>query len=200
VQESADHPMPEEGPAPLRVRAPFDEGTARRLRAGERVLLSGVVYTARDAAHRRLLDALEAGAEPPIPLDGQVLYYVGPAPAPPGEVIGSAGPTTASRMDAFTPPLLARGLRGMIGKGRRSAEVRDALAAHGAVYFAAVGGAAALIARHIVRADLVAYPDLGTEAIRRLELADLPLMVANDAHGGDLFELGRAAFRAGYGR
>jgi fumarate hydratase subunit beta len=200
VQESADHPMPEEGPAPLRVRAPFDEGTARRLRAGERVLLSGVVYTARDAAHRRLLDALEAGAEPPIPLDGQVLYYVGPAPAPPGEVIGSAGPTTASRMDAFTPPLLARGLRGMIGKGRRSAEVRDALAAHGAVYFAAVGGAAALIARHIVRADLVAYPDLGTEAIRRLEVEDLPLVVANDAHGGDLFELGRAAFRAGYGR
>jgi fumarate hydratase subunit beta len=200
VQESADHPMPEEGPAPLRVRAPFDEGTARGLRAGERVLLSGVVYTARDAAHRRLLDALEAGAEPPIPLDGQVLYYVGPAPAPPGEVIGSAGPTTASRMDAFTPPLLARGLRGMIGKGRRSAEVRDALAAHGAVYFAAVGGAAALIARHIVRADLVAYPDLGTEAIRRLEVEDLPLVVANDAHGGDLFELGRAAFRAGYGR
>jgi fumarate hydratase subunit beta len=200
MQGSAGHPMTQETPAPVRIRAPLDERTARGLRAGDRVLLSGVVYTARDAAHRRLLDALEAGAEPPIPLDGQVLYYVGPSPAPPGEVIGSAGPTTASRMDAFTPPLLARGLRGMIGKGRRSAEVREALAAHGAVYFAAVGGAAALIARHIVRADLVAYPDLGTEAIRRLEVDDLPLMVANDAHGGDLFELGRAAFRAGYGR
>jgi fumarate hydratase subunit beta len=200
MQGSAGHPMTQETPAPVRIRAPLDERTARGLRAGDRVLLSGVVYTARDAAHRRLLDALEAGAEPPIPLDGQVLYYVGPSPAPPGEVIGSAGPTTASRMDPFTPALLARGLRATIGKGRRSPEVREALAAHGAVYLAAVGGAAALVARHVVRAELVAYADLGTEAIRRLEVRDLPLMVANDAHGGDLFEIGRAAHLAGGGR
>lgn len=178
----------------VRVRAPLDAGVARALRAGQRVLLSGVVYTARDAAHARLVAALHAGEDLPIPLDGQVLYYVGPAPAPPGSVIGSAGPTTASRMDPLTPPLLRHGLRGMIGKGKRGREVREAISTYGAVYFVAVGGAAALIADRIRSAEVVAYPELGTEAIHRLEVEDFPLMVGNDSTGGDLFEIGRARF------
>ena len=178
----------------LRVRAPLDAEVARSLRAGQRVLLSGVLYTARDAAHARLVAALRAGEDLPIPLRGQVLYYVGPSPAPPGAAIGSAGPTTASRMDPLTPPLLAAGLRGMIGKGRRSDEVRAAIAAHGAVYFVAVGGAAALIAERIRAAEVVAYPELGTEAVHRLEVEDFPLVVGNDCVGGDLFEIGRARF------
>jgi len=180
--------------APVHLRAPFDVRTARGLRSGQRVLLSGTVYTARDAAHRRLLEALGDGDELPIPLQDQVLYYVGPTPTPPGAVIGSAGPTTASRMDSLTVPLLERGLRGMIGKGRRSDQVRAALAVHGAIYFVAVGGAAALASQRIRRAEVVAYPELGTEAIRRLELENLPVMVGNDTHGGDLFELGRARY------
>jgi fumarate hydratase subunit beta len=179
----------------IRLTTPLTDEVVRRLKVGDRVLLSGVVYTARDAAHKRLVEALEAGEALPIPLEGQVIYYVGPAPARPGDVIGPAGPTTAGRVDPYTPPLLARGLKGMIGKGKRNAEVRQALVAHTAVYFVTVGGAAALVAERIKRVDLIAYEDLGTEAIRRLEVEDLPLVVANDAYGADLFEHGRVTYR-----
>ena len=182
-------------PSPHRLTTPLTDEVTRSLRAGERVLLSGTLYTARDAAHQRLADALAAGQELPIPLEGQIIYYVGPAPARPGELIGPAGPTTAGRVDFFTPALLARGLKGMIGKGKRSPAVRQSIVAHGAVYFVMVGGAAALIAQHITAVTTVAYADLGTEAICRYEVADLPMMVANDAAGGDLFEQGQAAYQ-----
>jgi fumarate hydratase subunit beta len=180
---------------PLTLTTPLTAPVVRGLKIGQRVLLSGVVYTARDAAHQRLAEALAAGQALPIPLVDQVIYYVGPAPARPGQVIGPAGPTTAGRVDFFTPALLAHGLRGMIGKGKRSAAVRQAIVEHSAVYFALVGGAAALIAQHIRQLDLVAYPDLGTEAIYRLVVEELPMVVANDSAGGDLYESGQAQFR-----
>lgn len=178
-----------------RLTTPLGDDTLRALKVGERVLLSGVVYTARDAAHKRMVEMLDAGGELPIPLAGQVIYYVGPSPARPGEVIGSAGPTTSTRMDSFTPRLLAGGLKGMIGKGSRSQAVREAMVKHRAVYFVAVGGAAALIAACVKQAELIAYEDLGTEAIYRLTVEDFPVVVANDAHGGDLYEQGKAAYR-----
>ncbi|MGB0387715.1 MAG: Fe-S-containing hydro-lyase [Ardenticatenaceae bacterium] len=180
---------------PRRLRTPLTSEAIQSLRVGEQVLLSGTVYTARDAAHKRLIATLEAGEPLPVSLEGQVIYYVGPAPARPGDVIGPAGPTTASRVDLYTPPLLAQGLKGMIGKGKRGTAVRQALVAHTAVYLVTVGGAAALVADCIKKVELVAYQELGTEAIRRLEVLDFPLLVANDAYGGDLFELGRAAYR-----
>ncbi len=167
------------------------------LTAGTAVLISGVIYTGRDAAHKRLVEALEHGEPLPFDIAGQTIYYVGPSPAPPGRVIGSAGPTTSSRMDPFTPRLLAAGLRAMIGKGNRSPEVREAMRRYRAVYFVAVGGAAALIARCIKQARVVAYEDLGTEAIRRLVVEDFPAVVANDIFGGDLFEKARAEYRRG---
>jgi fumarate hydratase subunit beta len=181
--------------APLALTTPLTEAAARALRAGQRVLLSGVIFTARDAAHQRLAETLAAGQPLPIPLADQVIYYVGPAPARPGQVIGPAGPTTAGRVDFFTPVLLAHGLRGMIGKGKRSPAVRQAIVEHGAVYFVMVGGAAALIAQHIRQTELVAYADLGAEAICRLVVDDLPMVVANDALGGDLYEAGQAQYR-----
>ena len=187
--------MPDQSVDPIHIHTPLTDESVQSLKAGDRVLLSGVVYTARDAAHKRLVEALEAGQEAPFPLEGQIIYYVGPSPARPGAVIGSAGPTTASRVDPYTPPLLARGLKGMIGKGKRNDQVRQALVAHSAVYFVTVGGAAALVAERIKKVDMVAYEDLGTEAIRRLEVEDFPLVVANDIHGDDLFEIGRAAYR-----
>lgn len=165
------------------------------LKAGDRVYLSGIVYTARDAAHQRMAAALKAGEPLPVDLHGQVLYYVGPAPAKPGQAIGSAGPTTSYRMDAHTPALLEQGLKAMIGKGKRSPEVREAMRRHGAVYFAAVGGAAALIARSIKQAETVAYEDLGPEAIRRLVVEDFPVIVINDLEGNDLYETGVAQYR-----
>ena len=180
---------------PVALTTPLSAAATRDLRVGQRIVLSGVVYTARDAAHQRLAEALAAGQTPPIPLAGQVIYYVGPAPARPGAVIGPAGPTTAGRVDYFTPALLAQGLKGMIGKGKRSAAVREAMVEHGAVYFVMVGGAAALIAQHIRESTLVAYPDLGTEAIYRLVVEALPMVVANDVHGDDLFEQGQAQYR-----
>ena len=161
------------------------------------MLLSGTVYTARDAAHRRLLELLERGGEPPFPLEGAAIYYCGPAPAPPGRAIGAAGPTTSYRMDAFAPALIARGLRVMIGKGPRSAPVLEAMRAHGAVYLAATGGAGALLASCVESCELVAWPDLGAEAVRRLTLRDMPLTVAADAAGGDLYVSGPAAWREG---
>ena len=177
------------------ITTPLTDEVARSLHTGERVLLSGRIYTARDAAHKRLVEAINAGDRLPFDPQGQTIYYVGPSPTKPGDVIGSAGPTTAGRVDYYTIPLLARGLKGMIGKGKRSAEVRQGMMDYSAVYLVAVGGAAALIADCIKRVELVAYEDLGTEAIRCLEVEDFPLMVANDSHGADVYEQGKAAYR-----
>lgn len=179
----------------MELKTPLRDEDILKLKAGDRVNLSGIVFTARDAAHARLVDLIAKGEKLPIPLQGQVIYYVGPAPAKPGEIIGSAGPTTSYRMDPFTPVLLKHGLKGMIGKGARSKEVREAIKKYGAVYFAAVGGAAALISRSIKRAELVAYPDLGPEAIRKLEVESFPLIVINDVYGNDLYEEGVARYR-----
>ena len=179
-----------------RVTAPLSREAAAALRCGDAVLLSGTVYTARDAAHRRFLEALRRGEPLPFPVEDAVLFYVGPTPAPPGRVIGSAGPTTSYRMDAETPALLRLGLRGMIGKGRRSPEVIEAMRQAGAVYFGAIGGAGALLSECIRSAELVCYPDLGAEAVRRLEVADMPLTVVIDAMGQDLYALGRSAYLA----
>jgi len=180
------------GPIPLRV--PFGPEGADRLRAGDEVLLSGVVFTARDAAHERLSHLLEAGKPLPIDLRGQVIYYCGPTPARPGRPIGSAGPTTASRMDAYTPALLAYGVRGMIGKGRRSLEVREAIQRYRAVYFGAVEGTAALLGERVREAKIVAFPDLGAEAIYRLVIEDFPVVVVTDLTGRDIYEEGRSRF------
>ena len=170
------------------LQTPFDESLVRSLHAGDQVVLSGTVYTGRDAAHKRLCAMLDRGEPLPVDLKGEAIYFVGPCPAPPGRPIGSAGPTTSGRMDAYSPRLIgACGLRAMIGKGNRSAAVVEAMKRHGCVYFAATGGAGALIARRIVRAEVVAFEDLGPEAIYRLEFDELPLVVAIDASGGSLY-------------
>lgn len=179
----------------LTLSPPLSEEDVAALHAGDRVLITGVIYTARDAAHARLVTLLEEGRDLPLPLEGQIIYYVGPSPARPGRVIGSAGPTTSGRMDAYAPTLMAAGLRGMIGKGSRSREVREAMSRYGAVYFAATGGAGALLSQRIRKAEVVAYEDLGPEAIRRLEVENFPVTVVNDIHGGDLYEEGRSRFR-----
>ncbi|MFC1903502.1 Fe-S-containing hydro-lyase [Chloroflexota bacterium] len=179
----------------MRIKSPLDSGKISELTVGTPVLISGVIYTARDAAHRRLVQALDEGDELPFDLKGQTLYYVGPAPAGPGKIIGSAGPTTSSRMDGYTPRLLAAGIRAMIGKGGRSLEVRAAIQQYQAVYFVATGGAGALLARSVKKVEVIAYEDLGTEAIRRLEVENFPAIVANDIYGGDIFEQGKAKFR-----
>jgi fumarate hydratase subunit beta len=171
----------------VQLQTPLTDQAVADLRIGDKALINGTIYTARDAAHQRLVALLERGEALPIDLTGQVLYYVGPAPAPPGKPIGSAGPTTSYRMDPYTPQLLGAGLKGMIGKGPRSQTVKAALAAHKAVYFAAVGGAAVVIAAAIKAARVVAYDDLGTEAIRELQVEALPCFVANDIWGGDLY-------------
>lgn len=180
---------------PIRITAPLTDAVVDKLKAGDKVLITGVMYTARDAAHKRLIELLNAGKELPLDLKGQIIYYVGPTPEKPGEVIGSAGPTTSGRMDAYTPRLIELGLKGMVGKGARSKEVKDAISKHKAVYMAAVGGAAALIRRSIKKAEIIAYEDLGPEAIRRLEVVDFPAIVVNDVHGGDLFLQGVEKFR-----
>ena len=169
------------------IHTPISDEVIKTLRAGDMVRLSGVVYTARDAAHARLIELLNNGKELPIDLCGQVIYYVGPTPSKPGNVIGSAGPTTAGRMDPYTPKLLENGLKGIIGKGQRNDAVRKSIVDNIAVYFAATGGAAALLAKHIVACEIIAYEDLGCEAIRRLEVKDLPLVVINDSYGGDFY-------------
>jgi len=171
-----------------KLRPPLTEADARSLRAGEEVLITGVVYTARDMAHKRLCQSIEAGRQLPFELEGAVIYFVGPTPARPGRVIGAAGPTTSSRMDAFSPKLIAHGLRAMIGKGYRGSEVRDALKKYGAVHLSAIGGAGALLSKHIVSAEVIAYEDLGTEAIRRLEVVDFPAIVAYDANGETVYK------------
>jgi len=172
---------------PIRLETPLTEERARGLEAGARVLVSGVVYAARDAAHKRLVEALDRGEALPVDLRGAVIYYVGPTPGAPGQALGSAGPTTSSRMDAYAPRLIALGLRGMIGKGGRSAAVVEAMKRHGAVYLAATGGAGALLAKRIEAAEVVAYEDLGPEALRRLRVRDFPAIVAIDASGASLY-------------
>ncbi len=169
------------------LNVPFTPQEAADLRAGDYVYLTGVIYTARDAAHKRMNEALDAGEQLPIDVNNNVIYYLGPTPARPGRVIGSAGPTTASRMDKYAPRLLDLGLKGMIGKGKRTQEVSDAVVRNKAVYFAAVGGAGALLSQCIKKAEVVAYDDLGTEAIRRLEVENLPVIVVIDSTGDNLY-------------
>lgn len=179
----------------VRITSPFSPETLSRLRAGDSVAISGVIYTARDAAHKKLIEALEGGEKPPIDLEGITIYYMGPSPALPGRVIGAAGPTTSGRMDRYTPRLLDAGVRAMLGKGFRSPAVREAIKEHGAVYMATIGGAGALISQRIKAAEVVAYPELGPEAIRRLEVEELPAIVINDSQGGDLYMEGRARYQ-----
>lgn len=179
----------------ITIHTPLTKDEAQKLKAGDTVLLTGVIYTARDAAHKRMCEALERGEELPFPLQDAVIYYVGPTPAPPGRVIGSAGPTTSGRMDAYAPRLMEEGLRGMIGKGERTDAVIESMKKNGAVYFAATGGAAALLASRIKAAKVIAWEDLGTEAVRRLEVEDFPLTVVIDAQGRDLYKEAPAAYR-----
>ncbi|MCU0590935.1 MAG: Fe-S-containing hydro-lyase [Desulfobacterales bacterium] len=179
------------------IRPPLSDDTVVRLAAGDRVLISGVIFTGRDAAHKRMVEQVEAGHRLPLDLDGQIIYYVGPTPPKPGMPIGAAGPTTSYRMDPYAPILIERGLKGMIGKGLRGDAVIAAMQRHRAVYFAATGGAGALISKTIRRAEIVAYADLGTEAVRRLEVEEFPAIVVVDAHGNDLYRQGRLKYRRG---
>jgi len=171
-----------------KIITPLTDDIIRSLKAGDEVAISGVVYTARDAAHKRLCELIEQDKKLPIPLKGSVIYFVGPTPAPPGKVIGSAGPTTSARMDNFSPILIKAGLKGMIGKGYRGDAVRESLKKYCAVHFAALGGAGALLSQYIISAEVVAYEDLGTEAIRKLELKDFPAIVAYDSFGNTVFK------------
>ena len=178
------------------IQLPLTQRDARSLRAGETVLLSGTIYTGRDAAHKRLIQLLDEGKPLPIDVKDQVIYYVGPAPASPGHAVGSAGPTTSYRMDPYAPRLIELGLSGMIGKGKRDQAVIDAMKKYVAVYFGAVGGAAALISRSIKKSEVVCYEDLGSEAIHRFEIENFPVIVLIDSEGNNLYETGPAAFRA----
>ena len=180
----------------IRITAPLTRDAARALRAGDSCLISGKIYTARDAAHKRLCELVEAGAELPIDLTDSVIYFVGPTPEKPGQAIGSAGPTTSYRMDAYSPTLIALGHTGMIGKGKRGPEVVDAMKEHGAVYFGAIGGCGALLSKCIKSSTVVAYEDLGAEAIRLLEVEDFPVVVVIDSEGNNLYETGRAEYLA----
>jgi fumarate hydratase subunit beta len=177
-----------------KVTLPLTEQVIKNLKAGDYVLLCGVLYVARDAAHRKMIEALDRGESLPFDIKGQTIYYMGPSPAPPGKVIGSAGPTTSVRMDVYTPKLLAKGLKGMIGKGVRSPAVKDAIKKYKAVYFAAVGGTGALISKTIVKSEVVAYKELGPEAILRIEVKDFPATVINDIYSGDLYIEGKKKY------
>ena len=178
-----------------KVKLPLTDDTLKDLKAGDNVLLTGVMYVARDSAHKRMIETLDQGKDLPFEVNGQTIYYMGPTPARPGQVIGSAGPTTSGRMDSYAPRLIAVGLKGMIGKGNRSQEVKDAIKKYKAVYFAAIGGAGALISKSIKKADVVAYDELGAEALRRLEVEDFPATVINDIHGNDLYQQGKAKYQ-----
>lgn len=171
------------------VEAPLSDETIRSFKAGDMLYISGIVYTARDAAHQRLVEMIERGEEMPFDFEGQIVYYAGPAPAKPGRPIGSVGPTTGGRMDAYSPLLIENGLKAMIGKGTRNDEVIDAMKEHTGVYLAAIGGAAALMARCVVSAEVIAFDDLGPEAIRRLEVKELPVVVAIDSQGNDMYKI-----------
>lgn len=179
---------------PIRLQTPLTVEDTAKLRAGQTCLISGIIYTARDSAHKRLVELLEKGEELPFDPRGQLLYYVGPCPAPPGKVIGSAGPTTSVRMDVYTPALLEAGVRGVIGKGDRGQQVVQALMDNKAVYFAAIGGAGALIAKSVVEAEVVAFPDLGPEAVHRLKVQDMPVIVVIDSLGQNFYTLGRKEY------
>lgn len=170
------------------IKAPISDEAAKSLRAGDYVYITGTIYTARDAAHKRMFEALEKGGKLPIDLNNNIIYYMGPSPAREGRPIGSAGPTTSSRMDKYTPILLDLGLKGMIGKGKRSEAVKDAIVRNGAVYFAAVGGAGALLSKRILKSEIIAYDDLGTEAVRKLEVENFPVIVVIDSDGKNLYE------------
>jgi len=180
---------------PLKIQVPLSSGDVEKLKAGDIVHLTGTVLTARDVAHQRLYDLLEKQEPLPVDLKGQVIYYVGPAPARPGQVMNSAGPTTSSRMDKYSPRLIAEGLTGMIGKGYRSDAVVEAMKKHRCVYFAAVGGAAALIAKSIKKSEVLAWEDLGTEAVRRMQVESFPAIVIIDANGNDLYKIGREKYK-----
>ncbi len=176
--------------SPVKISPPLTDDVIMKLKAGDRVLITGGIYTGRDMAHKYMVEGHQKGEKLPFDLKGQILYYTGPTPSPPGKPIGSAGPTTSYRMDRYTPYLLELGLKGMIGKGPRGQEVKDAVKKHKAIYFAAIGGAGALISKTIRKAELIAYPDLGTEAVMRLEVEDFPAVVVNDVYGGDLYMMG----------
>jgi fumarate hydratase subunit beta len=179
----------------MNITTPLTDDVVERLRAGDKVTITGTIYVGRDAAHKRLVAALDAGQDLPFDPAGQIIYYMGPAPAKPGDPIGSAGPTTSYRMDPYAPRLMQVGLKGMIGKGNRSLPVREAMQRYGAVYLGAIGGAGALIAKSVTAAEVIAYEDLGAEALRRLEVVGFPAIVVNDIHGGDAYEAGKAAYR-----
>ena len=178
-----------------KVTLPLTDETLKELKAGDNVLLNGIIYVGRDAAHKRLVEALDQGKPLPFDIKGQTIYYMGPSPAKPGQPIGSAGPTTSGRMDSYSPRLMAEGLKGMIGKGMRSQAVKDAIKQYKAVYFAAIGGAGALISKSIKKSEVIAYEELGAEAVRRLEVEDFPVTVINDMYGGDLYQEGKAKYR-----
>jgi fumarate hydratase subunit beta len=175
---------------PIKIQPPLTDDIIEKLKAGDRVVISGTIYTARDMAHKYMVEGHKKGEPLPFDVKGQILYYTGPTPAPPGKPIGSAGPTTSYRLDKYTPYLIELGLKGMIGKGPRGQEVKDAIKKHKAVYFAAIGGAGALISKTIRKAAVIAYPELGTEAIMKLEVEDFPAVVVNDVHGADLYRIG----------
>ncbi len=181
----------------IRLKTPLTDADTDKLKIGDKVLISGIIYTGRDAAHKRLIELVNAGKELPIDVKGQIIYYVGPTPARPGNPVGSAGPTTSYRMDAYAPKMIELGLKGMIGKGNRAPEVVEAMRKYKAVYFGATGGAAAVLARSIKKAEVVAYEDLGPEAIRRLEVEDFPAVVINDVLGNDLYVEGAGKYRKG---
>ncbi len=180
----------------ISIKTPLTREDARKLKAGDSCLISGVIYTARDAAHKRLCELVAAGKELPFDIKDSIIYFVGPTPAKPDQAIGSAGPTTSYRMDAYSPTLIGEGLTGMIGKGKRGDEVIVAMKKHGAVYFGAIGGCGALLSKCIKKAEIVAYEDLGAEAIRRLEVEELPVIVIIDSDGNNLYESGRRAYLA----
>ena len=181
----------------IRITAPLTREKAKALRSGDSCLISGVIYTARDAAHKRLCELVAQGKELPLEIKDAIIYFVGPTPARPGEAIGSAGPTTSYRMDTYSPTLIALGQTGMIGKGKRSPEVVAAMKEHGAVYFGAIGGCGALLSRCIKKAEVIAYEDLGAEAIHRLEVEDFPVVVVIDSQGNNLYETGPEAYLTG---
>ena len=174
----------------IRISTPLDNETVTRLKSGDNLLINGIIYTGRDAAHKRLVDLLDRGESLPFDIAGQIIYFVGPTPARPGRPVGSAGPTTSYRMDAYSPKLIAQGLKGMIGKGARSQEVLEAIKRHKCLYMAAVGGAGALISQSIKNSEVIAYEDLGPEAIRKMEVEDFPAVVVNDVFGNDLYKEG----------
>jgi fumarate hydratase subunit beta len=180
---------------PIWLKPPLTDKDVEKLKIGDRVLVNGIIYTGRDAAHKRLIILLKEGKDLPFDIRGQIIYYVGPTPAKPGQAFGSAGPTTSYRMDAYSPTLMERGLKGMIGKGMRSDAVKEAMKKYKAVYFAATGGAGALLAKRVKNAEVVAYEDLGPEAIRKLEVEDLPVIVVNDIRGNDLYVEGEKKYK-----